>query len=378
MPIAPRSPLGPVLALSAAASGCSLFGSDDAPEATTDSEMQNIFAEIDAELAEAKQEVTTRPREPVALVVDEGTVTVTMVLAGKPVEHTLKVEQASLRVGDLPSLQPVFGHVKVDSGTWAGPEDRWTRGFYDAILLQGDAPALAFADVQSVTGLSDALLDAGDEATGTALLAIQLGERRTEVEGRFAATRLEGEGLHLRSAAPLELDPDDLGLEDAWARLPDAMGLRAVGDTVTLALDLRLEAFDGDVLPTFTRPGVTVRSVADFAREVEMSVDDYDAMKHRLGYAADERAEGLITREQFEQVRPIIDKYERIQEEAARRGPSPADRLGSSERGVDPRNPLFGGGVSLEAMREAGMVSPEEDARRSMGRGYVVPQTPAE
>lgn len=292
-PVPSRSAAAWSIGLTAALLGC---GGAPAPDPAQVEADAAAAAELAAEeaaairAAEAKARIDRlRPddgKERAKLATTEGEVRITATLNGTPAVFTVPVEQASFRVGHLPTLEFPIGHVKLDSTRATHPDNTaWADAVVKYLFTSYGTPIQLFIDVSSVSEMVGVLDAPGKEAAGLVLAGVQVDDRKLEVEFGASFTRAEAGGLTI-NVPTLELTLADLGMDDRIAKFVEKSGAR-LGPKIVLSADLDLPPTDAVVLPNFVRVPVTVQRTREIQLKVDAEVDSRTAAIARL------RAAGL-------------------------------------------------------------------------------------
>jgi len=220
-------------------------------------------------------------KERAAYATKEGELAATFTFGGKSVRMTAPVEQISMRLGDVPSLEYPIGHVKLDAtqvGIEAHPD--WVEPFEKTVLTSYGTPIQIFFDVASVTDMVGSLDGPGSEAAGIVLGGIQANDTKLETTIPAAFTRTEA-GLDI-DIQRFEVRAADLRLAEPLATFASKVGAGKPGDTFAISGQLSLPYFTGATLPTFVRVPVTISRARDIEIMVDESVGELDAAKRRL------------------------------------------------------------------------------------------------
>lgn len=227
-------------------------------------------------------EATTAPREPMAYLGKGLDLQVTSTIGGAAVVHHLQLEQAGIRIGDVPSLDHPLGTVKIDPLTLTtdGNAD-WAKVILDRSLRDSEgSPIQIFLEVHSVGDMNGRLDPGGSTATGTVLGRLQVGDRQVDVDFKARFRRPDADHLTVETAEPWTIDLHDLSWDRQLGVLAARLGA-AVEPTIAVALRLDLERFDGP-LPTFVRTPVTIQTMEEVRDRIDEEYDDFDILKYRL------------------------------------------------------------------------------------------------
>lgn len=270
----------PVTILLAATFACS--GGETAPEEAAST--QTTPAEEPPAVEEPEVKPNTQMvdgKERAAYHTEDGQMTSTWTFGGKKVEVTAEVQQISMRIGNLPTLDYPIGHVRLDSTKISIPSHQeWVEPFEKTVLTNYSTPIQLFFDVSSVADMVGTLDAPGSEAAGLVLGGLQANDTKLETTVPASFTRTE-EGLRVEVRA-FEVPLADLRLDEATAAFAAEVGAGTPGPTVSISGTLEFPYFTGMTLPNFVRVPVTISRARDIEDKIDEEVSEVDAAKRRL------------------------------------------------------------------------------------------------
>lgn len=241
------------------------------------------------------------PAEPMGFAAFEGILGVGVTVGGRTTRHTVGVEQASLRFGDVRTLQYPIGHIKVDPTTWQSlDEPSWSASIVDLWFKDvHGAPVQVFFDFGSFTEVTEGLTPGGPPRDTVVLGSVQIDSRKQDFDARVRVSRPEAERLHLQIIGEAPLDLSGFARDAASAALGKALG-GAIGGRVTLSGELDLPRWRELAMPSFVRTAVTMATVQEVREAVKDEVDRFEMSREGAEAAGmDEHILDMADRDAF-------------------------------------------------------------------------------
>ncbi len=222
--------------------------------------------------------VSTVVREPMQFTATEGKVGFDIVMDARTMHHSIGLDVVGIKIGDVPTLEYPVGFFKFDPESWSVDEQPgWARSIYRGFFRShvGEDVQVSF-DLQTIGHLDGRLLKEGDTATGTVIGAAQVAERQIILTFPTLFRRTSADTLQVTSVEPIEINLDDFYRSGRLGATLKAIGIGRIDPIIKATFDLELVKTDSE-MPTFARTPVTVMSAVEVKKEMDASVDRYEA-----------------------------------------------------------------------------------------------------
>ncbi|MCB9664242.1 MAG: hypothetical protein H6732_09025 [Alphaproteobacteria bacterium] len=280
-------------------------------------------------------------RETLRYVSDGGTVDVVARFDGTARTFTFDVQQAAIRIADVPTLEYPSGWVRLDTLSITGDPERWIKPITQGVLRSLGAPLQLVFDVQSIGAFTGRLQEPGSRVEARVLGRLQVGDRAVEVSFPGVISRPGAERLEVELGA-IDLALDELGLSDAVEALEDTLKVRRIDHVVQVSGRVALSQFTGDALPSFVRTPLTIQSVEEVREKLEAQVDRAEVQRLRLsrtGY--DEETLDMLPRD-------ALRRIEEARRRKAEGGPSVFEGMEIPAEKAEPAEPQRRGYYVIE------------------------------